>query len=136
MNAWSGNPLPVNRMHNATPLEREGAVVFQAKQCRNCHSIGGTGGERGPALDAVATRLTIDQLRFKVVTGGGNMPAYGKNLSPPEIEALVSFLETLHPANEPPAYDASRRAIETSRNQPASGAQQSSSPLAGLLTDD
>jgi len=134
MNAWSGNPLPVNRMHNATPLEREGAVVFQAKQCRNCHSIGGTGGERGPALDAVATRLTIDQLRFKVVTGGGNMPAYGKNLSPPEIEALVSFLETLHPANEPPAYDASRRAIETSRNQPASGAQQSSSP-AGQITD-
>ena len=50
--------------------------------------------------------MTIDQMRFKVVSGGGNMPAYGKNLSPPEIEALVSFLETLHPANEPPAYDA------------------------------
>ena len=56
--------------------------------------------------------MTIDQMRFKVVTGGGNMPAYGKNLSPAEIEALVSFLETLHPANEPPAYDASRRAVE------------------------
>ena len=43
------------------------------------------------------------------------MPAYGKNLSPAEIEALVSFLETLHPANEPPAYDASRRAVEASQ---------------------
>jgi ubiquinol-cytochrome c reductase cytochrome b subunit len=42
------------------------------------------------------------------------MPAYGKNLSPPEIEALVSFLETLHPANEPPAFDASRHLAETS----------------------
>jgi ubiquinol-cytochrome c reductase cytochrome b subunit len=54
-------------------------------------------------------------MRFKVVTGGGNMPAYGKNLSPSEIEALVSFLDMLHPVNEPPAYDASRRTVEASR---------------------
>lgn len=115
MNAWSGDPLPVHLLQKATPLARQGAAVFQAKQCRNCHSIGGAGGERGPALDEVATRLTIDQMRFKVVSGGGNMPAYGKNLSPAEIEALVSFLETLHPADEPPAYDAARRTIETSQ---------------------
>ncbi len=62
--------------------------------------------------------MTIDQLRFKVVTGGGNMPAYGKNLSPAEIEALVSFLETLHPAGEPPAVDASQKAIKNSEAQP------------------
>jgi ubiquinol-cytochrome c reductase cytochrome b subunit len=115
MSAWSSDPIPVRYLQSATPLVRQGAAVFQAKQCRNCHSIGGAGGERGPALDEVATTMTIDQLRFKVVTGGGNMPAYGKNLSPAEIEAVVSFLETLHPANEPPAYDASRRAVETSQ---------------------
>jgi ubiquinol-cytochrome c reductase cytochrome b subunit len=116
MNAWSADPLPADLLHGATPLVRQGAAVFQAKQCRNCHSIGGAGGRRGPDLDYVATRMTADQMRFKVVTGGGNMPAYGKNLSPPEIEALVSFLETLHPANEPPAYDPARRALETSQN--------------------
>ena len=66
--------------------------------------------------------MTLDQMRFKVVSGGGNMPAYGKNLSPAEIEALVSFLETLHPANEPPAYDASRRAVDESQSQPNAGA--------------
>ncbi len=115
MSAWSGDPLPVSMLHNATPLVRQGAAVFQGKQCRNCHSIGGSGGERGPALDYVATRMTIDQMRFKVVTGGGNMPAYGKNLSPAEIEALVSFLETLHPANEPPAYDPARHALAASQ---------------------
>ncbi|HUA99788.1 MAG TPA: cytochrome b N-terminal domain-containing protein [Terracidiphilus sp.] len=114
MNAWSGDPLPVRFLRHATPLERQGAVIFQDKQCRNCHSIGGSGGERGPALDDVATRMTPDDLRFKVVTGGGNMPAYGKNLSPPEIEALVSFLETLHPANEAPAVDAAQQRIEKS----------------------
>jgi ubiquinol-cytochrome c reductase cytochrome b subunit len=115
MSAWSGDPIPVSKLEHATPLVRQGAAVFQAKQCRNCHAIGGAGGERGPDLDNVATRLTLDQMRFKVVSGGGNMPAYGKNLSPAEIEALVSFLETLHPANEPPAYDASRRAVESSQ---------------------
>ena len=109
MDAWSGGPpVPVRYTHSSSPLERQGAIIFQAKQCRNCHSIGGFGGQRGPALDSVATRLTEDQLIRQVLQGGGNMPAYGKNLSPPEVTALVSFLETLHPAGQPPAQDASQ----------------------------
>jgi ubiquinol-cytochrome c reductase cytochrome b subunit len=36
------------------------------------------------------------------------MPAYGKNLSPAETTALVAFLETLHPANQEPARNASQ----------------------------
>ena len=82
--------------------------MFQDKQCRNCHSLGGEGGKRGPALDRVALRLTPDQLIRQVIQGGGNMPAYGKNLSPAETTALVAFLKTLHPAGQPPARDASR----------------------------
>jgi ubiquinol-cytochrome c reductase cytochrome b subunit len=101
--------VPAKLVHSETPLERQGAVVFQAKQCRNCHSIGGTGGLRGPALDDVATRLTEDQLIRQVIQGGGNMPAYGKNLSPPEVTALVRFLETLKPAGRPAAVDASQK---------------------------
>jgi len=31
------------------------------------------------------------------------MPAYGKNLAPAEVNALVAFLETLRPANQAPA---------------------------------
>jgi ubiquinol-cytochrome c reductase cytochrome b subunit len=109
MNAWSGDPVPPKMIHDVSPLERQGAVVFQAKQCRNCHSIGGTGGLRGPALDDVATRLTEDQLIRQVLQGGGNMPAYGKNLSPPETTALVRFLQTMKPAGRPAATDASRQ---------------------------
>jgi ubiquinol-cytochrome c reductase cytochrome b subunit len=107
MDAWSGDPVPVQYVHSATPLGRQGQIVFQEKQCRNCHMIGGTGGQRGPALDGVATRLTYDQLVRQVLQGGGNMPAYGKNLSPSEVTALVSFLETLHPPGQRPARDAS-----------------------------
>ncbi len=114
MDAWSGAPIPEKFIHNSTPLIRQGATVFQVKQCRNCHALGGVGGERGPALDDVATRLTEDQLIRQVIQGGGNMPAYGKNLSPPEVTALVSFLRTLHPANQPAANDASRRLADIS----------------------
>jgi ubiquinol-cytochrome c reductase cytochrome b subunit len=108
MNAWSGDPVPASLVSQATALERQGALVFQAKQCRNCHALGDGGGERGPALDTVAMRLTQDQLIRQVIQGGGNMPAYGKNLSPAETTALVAFLETLHPPRQTPARDASR----------------------------
>ena len=84
------------------------ALVFQSKQCHNCHAIGAFGGKRGPALDAVAVRLTSDQLVRQVIQGGGNMPAYGKNLDPAETTALVAFLETLHPSSQSAARDASR----------------------------
>jgi len=39
------------------------------------------------------------------------MPAYGKNLSPPEVTALVAFLETLRPEGQPAARDASASAV-------------------------
>jgi len=108
MNAWSGDPVPDRFLRGTTALQRQGALVFQVKQCRNCHSLGDLGGQRGPALDSVAVRLTQDQLIRQVIQGGGNMPAYGKNLSPAETTALVAFLETLHPAGQAPARDASR----------------------------
>lgn len=119
MTAWSGEPVPETFLEARTALERKGAVVFQAKQCRNCHALGGTGGQRGPKLDAVATRLTRDQLIRQVLQGGGNMPAYGNNLNPAETTALVAFLETLHPAGQRPARDASQAAVETQSEENA-----------------
>ena len=108
MNAWSSAPVPTSFLKGRTALERQGALVFQVKQCRNCHALENSGGQRGPALDAVAVELTTDQLVRQVLQGGGNMPAYGKNLSPAETTALVAFLETLRPAGQAPARDASR----------------------------
>jgi ubiquinol-cytochrome c reductase cytochrome b subunit len=111
MDAWSRIPIPGDSLHNRTALERQGALIFQVKQCHNCHSLGSEGGKRGPALDSVALRLTQDQLIRQVIQGGGNMPAYGKNLSPAETTALVAFLETLHPRDQRPAQDASRSVV-------------------------
>jgi ubiquinol-cytochrome c reductase cytochrome b subunit len=119
MNAWSSDPTPAAYLKNRTPLEQEGAIVLQNKQCRNCHSIGGAGGLRGPALDSIASHMTEDQIIRQVLQGGGNMPAYGNALSPSETTALVRFLTTLRGNNLAPAIDASRRVAQGDESQPA-----------------
>jgi ubiquinol-cytochrome c reductase cytochrome b subunit len=111
MEAWSALPTPKAYIQGRTPLQLQGALVIQSKQCRNCHSLGGEGGHRGPALDGVGTRLTQDQLIRQVLQGGGNMPAYGKNLTPAEVTALVAFMQTLRPAQQPPARSAVAPAV-------------------------
>jgi ubiquinol-cytochrome c reductase cytochrome b subunit len=100
MTAWSGDPVPVAIVERCTPLELQGALVFQNKNCRNCHALDGLGGKRGPDLTFVGTRLTHDQLIDQVsngTPGGGNMPAYGKQMSAVEMTALVEFLTSLRP---------------------------------------
>ncbi|HEV7734169.1 MAG TPA: cytochrome b N-terminal domain-containing protein [Candidatus Binatia bacterium] len=110
MDAWSSDATPPAYVRGRTPLELQGALLLQSKQCRNCHSLGGEGGLRGPALDDTAMRLTRDQLIRQILQGGGNMPAYGTNLTPAEVDAIVAFLGTMHPTGVPPARDASQTA--------------------------
>jgi len=43
------------------------------------------------------------------------MPAYGKNLSPAEVDALVAFMLTLHPPNQLPARDPTIPALPKQR---------------------
>jgi ubiquinol-cytochrome c reductase cytochrome b subunit len=110
MDAWSGNPLAKARILGKdqysgkfTPAQLQGAVLFQHKTCRNCHAIDGLGGQKGPPLDNVATYLDRGALIRQIEQGGVNMPPFGRQISPPEIECLVSFLQTLRPKGEQPA---------------------------------
>ncbi len=114
MQAWTSDPIPPKYLQDRTPLERQGALVLQNKQCRNCHSLAASGGLRGPALDSIATRMTEDQMIRQVLQGGGNMPAYGNALNPSETKALVSFLATLRGDDLEPAVDASRGMVHSS----------------------
>ncbi|HVC90164.1 MAG TPA: cytochrome b N-terminal domain-containing protein [Acidobacteriaceae bacterium] len=116
MDAWSGDAVQPKYLKGRTPLQRQGALVFQQMQCRNCHALGGLGGQRGPDLDMVATRLSESELIRQVLQGGGNMPAYGNALSPPQVTALVSFLETLN-GNERPAQNDVRRLMQSESAQ-------------------
>ncbi|MGD9632379.1 MAG: cytochrome b N-terminal domain-containing protein [Pirellulales bacterium] len=106
MLAWTQDPIPTRIVEQLSPVEQQGALVFQYKNCRNCHALDGVGGERGPDLTSIGTQMTRNQLIDQIsngTPGGGNMPAYGKQISPHEMEALVDFLVALRPEGQHPA---------------------------------
>jgi ubiquinol-cytochrome c reductase cytochrome b subunit len=114
MDASTGDPVPVNIVKTCSPLQLQGALVFQYKNCRNCHALEGVGGAKGPDLTTVGMRLTRDQLISQVsngTPGGGDMPAYGKQLSAVEMTALADFLASRRPPGQPAALPANSKAL-------------------------
>ena len=105
MEAWTSAPMKPEFLKGRSPVELQGALLVQSKQCRNCHVVGEEGGHRGPDLSDVGTRMNESQLIRQVIQGGGNMPAYGNNLTPAEVTALVSFLVSLRPPGTIPAQN-------------------------------
>ena len=73
-----------------TPDLAKGRALFVAN-CSFCHGAKGEGG-RGPNLTTVGSRLSTDQLTWRILNGGNNMPAYGNTLTPADVQALVGFL--------------------------------------------
>lgn len=121
MTAWSSDAVPVSMVERGTPAQLQGALVFQNKNCRNCHALEGIGGRRGPDLTTVGARMTRDQLIDQVsngTPGGGNMPAYGKQMSPAEMSTLAEFLVFLRPEGQLPAGGPAQAAKKTAAPQP------------------
>jgi nitric oxide reductase subunit C len=76
-----------------------GAAVFQSRGCMNCHSLHGTGGSSGPALDTIGRKLDREQVEHyirnpKSVNPKALMPAQ-KDLSDKELEEVARFLANL-----------------------------------------
>jgi mono/diheme cytochrome c family protein len=84
------------------PGPKLGQQLFEQKGCIGCHSVGGNGGNVGPALDEVAKRRDSDWIvkHFRdpvAVTPGTVMPNF--NFTEPEIQALAFFLMSLTETN-------------------------------------
>lgn len=71
-----------------------GGIMFNEKGCLYCHRISGQGGERGPNLTYIGDRLSADELTWRIMNGGLNMPAFGGILTDKELGDLVTFLKT------------------------------------------
>ena len=76
-----------------------GAAVFQSRGCMNCHSLHGTGGTFGPALDIIGRKLSKEQVEHyirnpKAVNPKALMPPQ-KELSDKELEEVAGFLANL-----------------------------------------
>ncbi len=95
---WSpdlGNlALPAQVKQGLSPTAAQGALAFEQRGCINCHRIAGVGGQRGPDLTQVGKRLSPDELTWRILNGGRNMPAYGATMTPQDTTALVEFLST------------------------------------------
>ena len=96
---WSPNfnpaPLPNRITQGLTGPAARGAQLFESESCSKCHTIAGTGGQRGPDLTTVGRRLNPDELTWRIANGGNNMPAFGATLQSDELDALVAFLAQL-----------------------------------------
>jgi cytochrome c6 len=88
----------------ALPANVDASALF-AKECATCH------GKDGQAKTFKAkfnharnltdakwqAEVTDERLYNSIRNGKGKMPAFGKKLSDPQINALVSFVRTLKP---------------------------------------
>ncbi|SYZ71811.1 Cytochrome c class I [Candidatus Zixiibacteriota bacterium] len=83
------------RLMGGTDLS-PGAALFKSNNCITCHKIGGVGGDAGPALDAIGSRLDRTAIRKQItdpqsLRANSDMPAY-PDLSAGDLKALVDFL--------------------------------------------
>ncbi len=89
-------PLPLSAIKSPHPDSTivAGVNLFYAKGCQYCHKINNYGGEAGPNLTIVGSRLSSSELTIRIVNGSNNMPAYGGILSKVELNKLVVFLNS------------------------------------------
>jgi ubiquinol-cytochrome c reductase cytochrome b subunit len=88
--------LPPSVTQGLTASQMAGAQSFEQRGCINCHTIAAVGGQRGPELTHIGSALSSDELTWRILNGGRNMPAYGTTLSPQELSNLVDFLASRH----------------------------------------
>jgi ubiquinol-cytochrome c reductase cytochrome b subunit len=88
-----------NPFHSAAPglLER-GQELYEAQHCRACHTLAGSGGSAGPALDRVGRRRKYDvewmTRHFRdpgSAVPGSTMPPY-RHLPEADLRALTAYL--------------------------------------------
>ena len=77
----------------AKPPVLPGQLLFQ-KNCVRCHGANGKRGLNG-AHDLTKSNLNAFGRTYLVTNGIGKMPAFGKKLTPEQVEQVVAYSLTL-----------------------------------------
>ncbi len=75
--------------------QRAGLHVYQVEGCGACHLLSGSGGNAGPELTHVASRLSTTEIQHQILSPRDKMPAF-TDISPSDMTNLLNFLSTLH----------------------------------------
>jgi predicted CXXCH cytochrome family protein len=94
---------PATPTPGISPTAVAGKKIYDDMMCAGCHTIGGQGGQGGPALDDVGARRTRAVLLDRMVKrrAGTIMPTLPPDMPTDQINNLVDYLMTLK--GEPPA---------------------------------
>lgn len=92
--AFDTKPISAEILNSTSGAAHDGAMLFEQKGCLFCHTMGTSGGQRGPNLTYIGDRVTKEQLTTRILYGGNNMPAYAHSLTPDQVNALVEFLSS------------------------------------------
>ena len=85
------SPLPLLAL--GQPPLLPGQAIFQ-KNCVRCHGANGKRGANG-AHDLTKSNLNAFGRSYLVINGLGKMPAFGKKLTPVQVEEVVAYSLTL-----------------------------------------
>lgn len=85
--------VPSAALRGLSPTQLAGAHLMHTEGCMSCHMVDGVGGQRGPNLSAIGNVLTRDELTWRIMAGGNNMPSYGNTMTNKELNEILSFLE-------------------------------------------
>ena len=77
--------------------EESAAIVLFNRNCLRCHFIGNVGGDEGPELDGIGSKLDEAKIVTQItsplsVKPTGDMPAFEGKLTPDEIKTIASWL--------------------------------------------
>lgn len=80
---------------STAPTVTSGERLFTSVGCSNCHTLAAAGakGQVGPDLDTL--KPSTAQVVRQVTHGGGGMPAFGDQLSAPQIRSVARYVASV-----------------------------------------